>query len=92
MVNTYNNIHFQKYEYLFSSEKSNNIKYIYYIQEVLFALCGFCFYIGFGANGAANKPYPFGDEQKALVAMCFIASLSFLVDFVFGIINLKNEK
>ena len=79
-------------QYIFTSEKSKNIKYIYYIQGVLFALCGFCFYIGFGANGAANKPYPFGDEQKALVAICIMASISFLVDFVFGIINLKNEK
>ena len=60
----------------------------------MFALCGFCFYIGYGANGAAeiaNYSNLVGDEAKALAAMCIITSVAYLVDFVYGIINLKNE-
>ena len=60
----------------------------------MFALCGFCFYIGYGANGAAEiaNYSKFPDEAKALAAMCIITSVAYLVDFVYGIINLKNEK
>ena len=72
----------------------------------MFALCGFCFYIGYGSRIASTiedvtlqkiKIALSGQsgnlhQIKAYAAMLIITSVAYLVDFVFGIINLNNIK
>ena len=62
-------------------------------------LCGFGLYLGVGAKTAAythQNDYELGvaDVKAAfagLAAMCILTSLVYLVDFVFSLVNLKNN-
>ena len=75
-----------------------NIWYIKIIfnQDILFALCGFFFFLGFGAKSAADIVSADGilmipsAASKGLASMSIITSVVYLVDLIFGIINLKN--
>ena len=66
--------------------------YIIFIQEVILALCGFFFYFGIGVGMAVVSDRFSGlNVPRALAAMCIITSFVYLADFIFGIINLKNQ-
>ena len=65
---------------------------IYIFQDVVFALLGFLLFLGFGSKLAHDVNYAgYFKPQKGLAAMSIITSLVYLVDLVFGLINLKNN-
>ena len=58
------------------------------------ALCGFFFYFGFGDGMALVSDSIDGGLKipRALAAICIITSFVHLADFIFGLINLKNQE
>ena len=70
---------------------------MYLFQDVLFALCGFFFFIGFGSKMCeflTSLPYtpPEAAQTKGLAAMAIITSVVYLVDLAFGVMKLfKND-
>ena len=68
-------------------------KYNFPFQNTLFALCGFCLYLGVGSKIASvvNKLPGKQPDQAGLASMCILTSFVYLIDLVFCLKTLKDS-